>query len=171
MNVTAIIDRRHQTTMSGDEVRLRSPFIAPSTSLSAGEVYFALPAWAPVPYPPSPTAHLRPSLLESVARLVEIMPNWDGYEAKVPSTSALNLTARLLAALPDRVPDPQVLPSTDGGVLLEWDTSGVELLLSLDDRGLYDAVVSIDGSDEREGPASALREDIIEALLTLADRA
>lgn len=154
--------------MSGDEV-LRSTFVVPSTSLSAGEVYFALPAWAPVPQQSLPAPRLRSSLLEPVARLVDLMPDWDGYQAKVPSVEVLKLAVRLLAALPDQVPDPQVMPSTDGGVLIEWGTSGVELLLSLSSRGLDGAVVSIDGR-EQEGSAAALHDDIMDALTLLADR-
>lgn len=169
--MTAIIDRRRQTTMSGDEVSLRTTFSAPSTSLSEGEVYFALPAWAPVPPLPSSGPRLRSSLFEPVARLVELMPDWDGYQGKAPSVASLNLAVRVLAALPSQVPDPRVLPSTDGGVLLEWETSGVELLLSLGDHGLQSAVVSIDGLDEHEGSAAGLHDEIIDALVTLADRA
>jgi hypothetical protein len=169
--MTAIIDRRPQTTMSGDEVSLRTTFSAPSTSLSEGDVYFALPAWAPTPHLIAPQPRLRPSLFDPVARLAELMPNWDGYQGKPPSAAVLKMTIRVLAALPPQVPDPEVLPSTDGGVLLEWDMSGVELLLGLDDQALHTAVVSIDGSGEQEGPAVGLHDAIVDALVTLADRA
>ena len=73
--MTAIIDRRPQTTMSGDEVSLRTTFSAPSTSLSEGDVYFALPAWAPTPHLIAPQPRLRPSLFDPVARLAVMMFN------------------------------------------------------------------------------------------------
>lgn len=168
--MTAIIDRVRQVTMCGDEVNLRSTFIAPSTSLAAGEVYFALPAWAPHTHQPKRRPRLRASLFDSVARLVELMPNWDGYGGKVPSAGAVKMAVRFLAAMPDWVPDPQLLPATDGTVLLEWDRRGVELLLSLGDRGLDTAVVAIDGGDELEGPANALQDQILDALVALAER-
>ena len=90
---------------------------------------------------------------------------------RADAAAVLKMTIRVLAALPPQVPDPEVLPSTDGGVLLEWDMSGVELLLGLDDQALHTAVVSIDGSGEQEGPAVGLHDAIVDALVTLADRA
>lgn len=128
------------------------------------------PAWAPTPHLIAPQPRLRPSLFDPVARLAELMPNWDGYQGKPPSAAVLKMTIRVLAALPPQVPDPEVLPSTDGGVLLEWDMSGVELLLGLDDQALHTAVVSIDGSGEQEGPAVGLHDAIVDALGRLADR-
>lgn len=168
--MTAIIDRGRQTTMSGDEVRLRSTFVVASTSLAAGDVYFALPGWAPLTHRPQHRAGLRGSLFDSFAGLAELLPNWDGYGANPPTVDALNLAARFLAALPDEVPDPRLLPATNGNVLVEWDTNGVELLLSLGEGEYGSAVVAIDGGDDLEGPVDVIHDQILHALVTLADR-
>lgn len=166
--MTATIDWRHQTTMSSDEIS-RSRFVSSSASLSVGEVRFTLTDWTPSSEHFQRRQRLRSSLSEPVAHLVHLLPNWDGHHAKVPSVEALRWAVRLLAALPDQVPDPHIMPSTEGGVLIEWNAEGVELILSLSGRGLDSAVVSIDGR-EQEGPAMALLHDIEYALALLANQ-
>jgi len=71
--------------------------------------------------------------LESFARLPA---NWDGEGAHVTSGLALGAAHDLLARVGvDGVPQPFVAAATDGGVLFEWESDGMAVLVELEPRG------------------------------------
>lgn len=168
--VTTIMDHRLQTTMSGDEVRLRSAFVSSTTYLSSEDVYLPAPRMRRGQMSPSATHPLRASLVPPMVQLSKVMPNWDGHGGKAPPAAALVSAVELLSALPKEVPDPEIMASTEGGVLIEWDTGRIELLLNVTSAGIESAVVSIDG-EEVEGPLGFIRDQVVQAFSLLMHRA
>lgn len=137
--------------------------------LSAYEVEVNFPPlWIGVPAVAEPG--LRPSLAEKFLRLVALESNWDGHGALRPRPDSLQVVAEFLAALPSEMPDPDVLASTTGGVLLEWEQDDVELLLTVSGAAFSSAVVAVDDS-EVEGPIDSVRDEVLEALSKLMSRA
>lgn len=62
------------------------------------------------------------------------------------------------------------MASTEGSVLIEWDTGRIELLLNVTSAGIESAVVSIDG-EEVEGPLGFIRDQVVQAFNLLMHRA
>ena len=165
-------DYRRSSTMSSAEVTwpvaLQAAF---GESLSLQEIQISYPPlWESPLSTPHPHPHLRPSLAEKLSRLVALDANWDGSGAQTPAPDSIGKVAEFLAALPREIPDPDVIASTTGGVLLEWETDDVELLLSVVGSAFASAVVLID-NDEVEGSVATVRDEIFEALYRLISHA
>jgi len=64
----------------------------------------------------------------AVARLLELEPNWDSYGAppveRVHAEAILNL---LTEVMEDDTPVPAVVPTSIGGVQVEWHIAGIDL--------------------------------------------
>lgn len=99
--------------------------------------------------------------------LVDLDDDWDGYGAFAPTVEALNATAQFLQFWRRYSCRPAVTGSTEGGVLLEWVTDGVELVLEFDDQGEVSAYVRM-GQTETEGPVLEYQETVRAALVRLA---
>lgn len=166
--MTATIDDYGQSTLSYDEVRhVSTPGLSESW-LSTLAVPLVQP-WPLRRESVDPTERsLRKSLAGALARLVDLDHDWDGHGALKPSGAALGLARRVLAVLAAEVPDPSVSPSTDGGVLLEWDAKGVELLLAVSASSI-EAVAKVD-NHEVEGDLRSMIEDVATALAQLSRR-
>lgn len=169
--MTATIDHRQQVTMSSAEVNFRHSSTQAATCLSDTDVVAATNIRGMIGGPSisgmigGATRPLRPNLIEAMTRLVDLGPNWDGSHAKEPAPTVLEQVAALLSVLPEEMPDPDVFASTEGGVMLEWETNDAELLLHVTHDGLY-AVVSVDGN-EVEGSYGQVRDDVGDAVARL----
>jgi hypothetical protein len=77
-----------------------------------------------------------PSLIplgEALHELVGLEPNWDSYGALPPSRHALLFAWELASRLVEHgMPIPQVFPTRNGGVQLEWHTPHASLEWELD---------------------------------------
>jgi hypothetical protein len=51
------------------------------------------------------------------------------------------MAADVLNSLPHGVPGPEILPSTDGGLLLEWEGLDVDLAVEIDAAGALRTLV------------------------------
>ena len=88
-------------------------------------------------YPPRP--HLGRSL-KTLRQLGKLLPNWDSYGALPLTERALGTAGRLLGdiasemagvAARDGMPY-HIAPLADGGILLEWETRGIDDELAVD---------------------------------------
>jgi hypothetical protein len=71
-----------------------------------------------------------------LASFADLPANWDGEGAHVTSGLALGAAYDLLARVGvDGVPQPFVAAATDGGVLFEWESVGIAVLVELEPRG------------------------------------
>ena len=60
--------------------------------------------------------------------LASLNPNWDSYGSEQVSPVALSVAADVLARfLQDQTIVPDILPSSDGAVTIEWHARGIEL--------------------------------------------
>lgn len=119
----------------------------------------SLPAWV------EPT-------LQSLGRLLQLESNWDTYGAPRLQPDCVAAALELIfSALPDEAPVPSVVPTSRGGLQIEWHTRGVDLevefLSSTRVHGLFE--------DSRTG--SSWEKDLsfdlgplVEAISTLSQR-
>lgn len=120
--------------------------------------------------------HASPSwlvdVLDRLLAFAELQPGWDSYGAPSIATEAIDLATRFLQLLADalpRLPRPMVVPTTHGGVQLEWNAAnravglefraGAELAMFVDDG---DQVLEVDSPTD-------LRP-LLEALLKMVPR-
>ena len=68
------------------------------------------------------------TFIDRCSRLLQLPDNWDSYGGE-PVSSAVVLRALLLLTevMTEDSPLPAVIPSSDGGVQLEWHRGGVEV--------------------------------------------
>lgn len=92
--------------------------------------------------------------------------DWDGYGAVAPSDEALARAHEFLVTLetwPTCAPRPDVMASTEGGVLVEWDADGVEVIVEFPARGCVNVYVKTPRA-EAEGPVTGHLDDLSQAL-------
>ena len=69
-------------------------------------------------------------LLTKICSLLQLRDNWDGYRTLSPRRDAGMFALEVLhQAMRPRTPLPQVVPSSDGGIQLEWHERGIDLEL------------------------------------------
>jgi hypothetical protein len=163
--MSTLVDR-HRTTMSDSDVAslpARDPYASGSMSdddvVLARRAMFPFGAWRHrVPGPYGAGARAR-----ALDRLVD---NWDGHYAYAPRAEVIERAEALLDGLPRGMPLPDVSASTDGGVILEWDQTGVSVLVVL---GLTDVEVSVElDGVVSEGPLGAVESALVAALARVA---
>jgi hypothetical protein len=59
--------------------------------------------------------------------ILALPPDWDGYGSPPIHPGAVAAAARFLAALPDDIPRPHIVPMSYGRVQLEWHRGPVSL--------------------------------------------
>jgi hypothetical protein len=81
---------------------------------------------------PEPASEALRELGACLDELVSLKPDWDSYGALQPSHPALEAAWTLASTLADVGVDvPQVVPTPDGGVQLEWYSGALSLVLAL----------------------------------------
>lgn len=104
---------------------------------------------------------LRPSI-GKLLTLLDLEPGWDGRGSVAPGLAvAQNVLAILSGISKPTPPPPAIAPVADGRIQLAWYAAGVELEITVDERGrtdidLFDVVT---GTDEAEVMLSDRRLD------------
>ena len=106
-------------------------------------------------------------LLQVENKLRQFHDNWDGHYAVAPAETAIKSATTLLDAALPHLPMPEVSPSTDGGVILEWDSHETEVLLIIGPSSQVEASVCLDGL-YRDGPFEEVQEELLLALERIA---
>ncbi len=99
-------------------------------------------------------------------RLRMLGDDWDGHGAAAPASEALARSHEFLVTLetwPRHVPRPDVMVSKEGGVLVEWDADGVEVIIEFPPRGCVNVYLKTPRA-EAEGPVEDHLDDLSEAL-------
>ncbi len=71
---------------------------------------------------------------EEIATLKSLGKNWDGYGAEAPIGALVNCVEGFLRSVGSQAvmpPKPEVTPSNDGGVMLEWETAKGDFFLEI----------------------------------------
>lgn len=70
-----------------------------------------------------------------LARLLFMPPAWDSFEGKRTTIEAAQgATEILLELLDDNVPEPAIVPGSDGSLQLEWHLASGELEINIESR-------------------------------------
>ena len=114
---------------------------------------------------------LRPTL-EVLAELLALPRDWDSYGARPVAQAAVGAAVSLLRdVMPAAAPAPQVVPTSAGGVQLEWHLGGIDLEVSVRPSG--EAFVLFDDlrtGEEWEGILPVRRAALAAALAALVQR-
>jgi hypothetical protein len=72
------------------------------------------------------------STLDALLDLLGLPPNWDSYGARPVHPAYVPAAVQLLGeCMPRNLVEPTVVPTTSGGVQLEWHTFGIDLEVDL----------------------------------------
>lgn len=118
-----------------------------------------------------PPAWMEP-MVQSLEKLLQLEPDWDTYGGSPIDpgcvAAALNLVSDILL---DDTPAPSVVPTSRGGVQLEWHTCGVDLevefLSATRVCGLFED--TIDGTSWEKDLSSDLRP-LVKAISRLSEQ-
>jgi hypothetical protein len=123
---------------------------------------------------PCPTTTLWPRwvhpTIESMLAAFESEPNWDSYGARPVDKKSIEIAVSLLLTiLRENSPEPAVVPTSIGGVQLEWHKGGIDLEIEVTPTGTRQAYFH----DHRsglgwEGEVSEVEERLRDAVLTLS---
>ena len=99
-----------------------------------------------------PPLWLEPTV-RSLGELLQLKPNWDSYGAQPVDSHCVAAALQLaLDTLRDNTPAPSVVPTSRGGLQLEWHTRGldleVEFLSATRICGLFEDRVGNEGWEE-----------------------
>jgi hypothetical protein len=107
------------STLTGGFVGLRE-FRLP---FDGGEIVIQLAA--------SPPAWIAPTV-DALSRLLSMPQDWDSYGApQVDPACVASAIEIALTTMHDRTPSPAVVPTSSGGVQLEWHTRGIDLEIEI----------------------------------------
>lgn len=86
-------------------------------------------------------------IVNRINRLLELEPGWDGAHAQPLTFSAVEATVEVLSdVMIEAIPVPDVSPSVDGGMLLEWHEGGFELEIWASANGAVTVTYDHDGN-------------------------
>jgi hypothetical protein len=75
-------------------------------------------------------------VIRELDELLELPANWDTYGGEPVDIRAASAAAQLLVnLLSNGVPPPRMVPTSEGGIRLEWYRSGLELQIDLVSEG------------------------------------
>ena len=79
-----------------------------------------------------------PWFLETIAQLLELLSlgdNWNGYGESAIHTSSVKRAVNVLDIIGREGPRPGVVPTSDGGIQLEWVGNGFEIEVEIPPSG------------------------------------
>jgi hypothetical protein len=86
-----------------------------------------------------------------------LAPGWDGYDARAVREDVAVFAYELLEQiLPDQAPAPAVVPTTAGGIQLEWHEPGWELEVDIAEPGS----ANVHGAPRMAGVLPTLAADL-----------
>jgi hypothetical protein len=100
---------------------------------------------------------------QRLALMTELPANWDSFGARSPSTAAVRQAEDILVwfAVPG-VPPPDVFPTSEGGVQIEWHINGLdaEIIVGPADKPVEVYYHDLRSTEEWERPLSSGQEEI-----------
>ncbi|HEX5483393.1 MAG TPA: hypothetical protein VFZ08_12280 [Terriglobia bacterium] len=88
-------------------------------------------------------------VVDGLLDLMDLRPNWDSYGAGPIEGRAVERAVPLLFQLmTDDSPSPSTIPTSMGGIQLEWHQQGIDLEITIPPIGLVTAFVHDDATGE-----------------------
>lgn len=110
-----------------------------------------------------------PEMLSRIRRLMALGDNWNGYGERAVHDGALKRAVGVLGVIGVDGPCPDIVPTSGGGVQLEWTSADCEIEVEIPPVGLASVYVAESSGEESEFSAGArnrvweqLRERIAE---------
>jgi hypothetical protein len=163
-----LVETRHGTTMSETEIHLW-PIRGTSSTADLLSDHDVMPTQGRMRMAPRPPTLPHPSVGQVLAAHGALQDNWDGQGAISPSLASIRTAQRFIEDLPARAV-PTISASVEGGVLLEWATEAVGLILEIANSGVAEALVCWPNGEEVEGPLPAVKQSVLDALALLFDQ-
>lgn len=87
------------------------------------------------------------SVLERITNLSQLEHNWDSYGAVPVQLPAIFYAVNLMASfMTDETPIPSIVPTTSGGIQIEWHAGGIDFEIEV----MSDGILSVFYEDERD---------------------
>ena len=115
----------------------------------------------------SATLHNQPwfhATLSQLAKFLSLGHDWDGYGAKATHESAVKRAVAVLNTVCPAGPEPWVVPTSDGGVQIEWASNGLEIEIEISPTGPAQILIVEPSGEESEMPAFSNSTEIWEQL-------
>jgi len=111
--------------------------------------------------------------LDRIEHLSRLPSGWDSYGARPLSARAVRRSFELFSSLlDDRTPEPNVIPTREGGLQFEWHRQGIDLEVTCESSGTVSYYYADSKSgEEREGVNGATRQAVQEILRRLSQPA
>ncbi len=121
---------------------------------------------------PGPGSSWRKAAFDDVLRISKLPQNWDGYGASQVSSHAITKALRLIHWLVERqAPRPHVVPTTAGGIQIEWHQNQVDAEIDIAADGIAEIdVADLTSGEEWSKPLEADAEALRQALELLGRR-
>ncbi len=163
-----LLETRVGATMSEAEIR---PW--PSLGMSTTGDLLSTRDLAPMPsVRPRPTSRPASPIGLSVGQVLAahgaLQDNWDGEGAAAPAPTAIRVAEHFVAELPAGA-TPSISASVEGGILLEWESQAVDLMLEIGNNGSVEAFVSWSSGSEVEGSLATVKQHVLDALAAFLD--
>jgi len=110
--------------------------------------------------------------LKSLAKLLNLPPNWDSYGAlPIDSGCAEFALSILIQIMGDPTPPPSIVPTVSGGVQLEWHMKGIDLEIEVSSptQGQYYVFDHCTGSEQEGSVPEGLNNLKAEVLAKLSE--
>ena len=111
------------------------------------------------------------SAVQSIGELLRLEPDWDTYGGSPINPRIVGTAIGLLVEFTEDIPTPSVVPTSRGGLQLEWHTCGIDLevefLSATRIHGLFDD--AIDKTSWEKDLSSDL-SPLVEAISKLSER-
>lgn len=111
--------------------------------------------------------------LDRIEHLSRLPSGWDSYGAHPLSARAVRRSFELFSLLlDDRTPEPNVIPTREGGLQFEWHRQGIDLEVTCESSGAVSYYYADSKSgEEREGVNGATRQVVRDILRRLSQPA
>jgi hypothetical protein len=109
------------------------------------------------------------SALATLRRILNLPANWDSYGAPPIQGELVEPVLQFLdSVMSDSMPVPAIVPTSSGGIQLEWHTRGVDLEIEFTPSGLVHVYYLDHAADEEwEGDLESLRPQVDQAFQRL----
>lgn len=154
--------------LSDEDIRIRpAAWASPGLALSDDAIVLSEPRLSTSRVE---TRWLEAAVEQQLSPLRSLAEGWDTYGAPSIDIEAIRGAESLLVSLSAaRLPLPYVVPTSKGGVALEWHRGALELLIEIYPGGAEPAAYFADDEtgEEWDQPLSASEERLIAALIRM----
>lgn len=108
--------------------------------------------------------------LARINQLASLDEGWDSYGARaVQPDSAIHAVRLLAAVISAGAPLPEIVPTTEGGIQLEWHRSGADLELEITPRSAVEVFLRFPDEQTWEGPLANNKWRLEQFLAIISD--